>query len=121
MNAPTLFWIGAIASMRSRAGYWAYSLSQNACDGPCRTASMALRRKSSSLSSSAFESCTPGSLVTDEPVVMHCYTTPEDIEDEQNLAQLAAFCRRMGREARQGEIGLIIGDEYFAIREFGEE
>jgi hypothetical protein len=60
-------------------------------------------------------------LVTDEPVVMHCYTTPEDIEDEQNLAQLAAFCRRMGREARQGEIGLIIGDEYFAIREFGEE
>jgi len=27
----------------------------------------------------------------------------------------------MGREARQGEIGLVVGDEYFAIREFGEE
>ena len=60
-------------------------------------------------------------LVADEPVVMHCYTTAEDIEDEQNLAELAAFCRRMGRETHQGEIGLIIGNEYFAIREFGEE
>jgi len=27
----------------------------------------------------------------------------------------------MGREARQGEVGLIVGDEYFAIREYGEE
>jgi len=27
----------------------------------------------------------------------------------------------MGREAHQGEIGLVVGDEYFAIREFGEE
>jgi hypothetical protein len=27
----------------------------------------------------------------------------------------------MGREARQGEIGLVIGDEYFAIRDFTEE
>jgi len=26
----------------------------------------------------------------------------------------------MGREARQGEIGLVIGDEYFAIRDFAE-
>jgi len=27
----------------------------------------------------------------------------------------------MGREGRQGEVGLVIGDEYFAIRDFGEE
>jgi hypothetical protein len=26
----------------------------------------------------------------------------------------------MGREARQGEIGLVVGDEYFAIRKFAE-
>jgi hypothetical protein len=26
--------------------------------------------------------------------------------------------RRMGREASQGEVGLVIGDEYFAIRDF---
>ena len=60
-------------------------------------------------------------LVKDEPVVVHCYTTPADIEDSNNLAELGSFCRTMGRDARQGEVGLVIGDEYFAIREFGEE
>ena len=29
--------------------------------------------------------------------------------------------RRMGREAHQGEIGLVIGDEYLAFRDFSEE
>jgi hypothetical protein len=62
-----------------------------------------------------------GSLVRDEPVVVHCYTTPTDIEDDGSLAELGAFCRKMGREAQQGEIGLVVGDEYFAIRDFGKE
>lgn len=62
-----------------------------------------------------------GALVKDEPVVVHCYTTPADIQDARNLAALGSFCHRMGREARQGEIGLVVGDEYFAIRNFGEE
>jgi len=53
--------------------------------------------------------------------VIHCYTTPADIQDDRSLADLGAFCRKMGREARQGEIGLVVGDEYFAIRDFGEE
>lgn len=62
-----------------------------------------------------------GVLVHDEPVVVHCYTTPEAIEDRGNQAKLSAFCRRMGREAKQGEIGLVIGDEYFAIRNYTED
>jgi hypothetical protein len=62
-----------------------------------------------------------GALVRDEPVVVHCYTTPADIQDEHNLAELGAFCRNMGRECRQGEIGLVVGDEYFAIRDYEEE
>ena len=53
--------------------------------------------------------------------MVHCYTTPTDIQDDHNLADLGAFCRKMGREARQGEIGLVVGGEYFAIRDFGEE
>lgn len=40
---------------------------------------------------------------------MHCYTTPEDIQDEQKLAELANFCHR--------EVGLVIDGEYIAIRE----
>jgi hypothetical protein len=62
-----------------------------------------------------------GALVFDEPVVVHCYVTPDAIEDEAHLQRLAAFCRRMGRETRQGEIGLVIADEYFAILDFDEE
>lgn len=62
-----------------------------------------------------------GALVKDEPVVMHCYTTPADIEASRNLAELGSFCRTMGRDTRQGEVGLVIGDEYFAIGEFTEE
>lgn len=54
-------------------------------------------------------------------MVVHCYTTPTDIQDADNLAELGRFCRRMGREARQGEIVLVVGDEYFAIRDYGEE
>jgi hypothetical protein len=61
-----------------------------------------------------------GILVFDEPVVVHCYLAPEAIEDDANLKQLAAFCRRMGRETNQGEIGLVIADEYFAIRDYEE-
>ena len=62
-----------------------------------------------------------GALIRDEPVVVHCYTTPADIQKADNLAKLGAFCRLMGRETNQGEIGLVIGDEYFAIQDFEEE
>jgi hypothetical protein len=62
-----------------------------------------------------------GVLVKDEPVIIHCYTTPADIADSVRLAQLGSFCRRMGREAHQGEIGLVIGDEYLAFRDFTKE
>lgn len=62
-----------------------------------------------------------GALVKDEPVVVHCYTTPDDVQNSKNLAQLGGFCRRMGRETNQGEVGLVVGDEYFAIRDFAEE
>lgn len=59
-----------------------------------------------------------GTLVKDEPVVVHCYTTPVDIENPRNLAALGDFCRTLGREARQGEVGMVVGNEYFAIRDF---
>jgi hypothetical protein len=52
---------------------------------------------------------------------LHCYTTPSDLEAPRNLAELGAFCRRMGRETRQGEVGLVIGDEHFAVRDLDAE
>jgi hypothetical protein len=49
-----------------------------------------------------------GALVKDEPVVVHCYTTPDDIENDRNLAELGRFCRKIGHETRQGEVGLVV-------------
>ena len=54
-------------------------------------------------------------------MILHSYPTPEDIQDEHNLRVLGSFCRRMGRETDQGEVGLVIGDEYYAIRDFRKE
>ncbi len=62
-----------------------------------------------------------GVLVKDQPVVLHCYTNPADITDPDRLSRLGNFCRKMGREAHQGEVGLVIGDEYLAFRDFSQE
>jgi hypothetical protein len=62
-----------------------------------------------------------GVLVKDQPVVIHCYTTPADVSDPDRLSRLGSFCRRLGREANQGEVGLVIGDEYLAFRDFSKE
>jgi hypothetical protein len=61
-----------------------------------------------------------GVLVFDEPVVIHCYVTANAVNDEVNIGALGEFCRRMGRETNQGEIGLIIDGAYFAFRELEE-
>jgi hypothetical protein len=62
-----------------------------------------------------------GRLVKDNPVVLHAYMTPEAMENQQNQTSLGAFCRKMGRETNQGEVGLVIADEYLAITDFTEE
>ncbi len=54
-----------------------------------------------------------GTLLFDEPVVIQCYTS-EHILD-QKMPTLRDFLHRMGREARQGAIGLVIDDDYLEI------
>jgi hypothetical protein len=44
-----------------------------------------------------------GALVKDEPVVVHRYTTPEDIEHSENLAALGRFRKQMGSDARKAK------------------
>jgi hypothetical protein len=54
-----------------------------------------------------------GKLLFDEPVVIQCYTSEKAIE--HRAADLKDFLHRMGREARQGAIGLVIDREYLEI------
>jgi hypothetical protein len=54
-----------------------------------------------------------GKLLIDEPVVIQCYTSEQAIESR--AADLKRFLHRMGREARQGAIGLVIDRDYLEI------
>jgi hypothetical protein len=59
-----------------------------------------------------------GKLVFDEPIVFHCYTSQVEVEDDAKLDVLREFCRRMGKEANQGEIGLVIDGAYLGITDY---
>jgi len=55
-----------------------------------------------------------GKLLFDEPVVIQCYTS-EDTLDQQ-ADRLREFLVRMGTEARQGAVGIVIDRDYLEIR-----
>ena len=54
-----------------------------------------------------------GKLLFDEPVIIQCYASEQAIESR--TADLRRFLHRMGREARQGAIGLVIDRDYLEI------
>jgi hypothetical protein len=54
-----------------------------------------------------------GQLLFDEPVVIPCYTSEQALE--QQAPALRDFLYRMGREARQGAVGLVIDRDYLEI------
>ena len=54
-----------------------------------------------------------GRLLFDQPVVIQCYTS--EIALARGAPVLRDFLHRMGREARQGAIGLVIDRDYLEI------
>ncbi len=54
-----------------------------------------------------------GKLLFDEPVIIQCYASEQIIESR--AGELKAFLDLMGREARQGAIGLAIDRDYLEI------
>ncbi len=61
-----------------------------------------------------------GTLVADEPTVVTCYAAPEDITDEA-LGRVRSFLHRLGREANQGEVGIVFDGAYYGITEYDEQ
>jgi hypothetical protein len=59
-----------------------------------------------------------GVLIYDEPIMLHCYVDPGQLQSDRTQKLLGDFCRRLGRETRQGEVGLVIDNEYFAFTTF---
>ena len=61
-----------------------------------------------------------GALVYDETVIVFSYVRTDDLTGEAGEA-LLGFLRRLGREGRQGEVGIYVDDEYIRIVDFEEE
>jgi hypothetical protein len=55
-----------------------------------------------------------GKLLFDEPVVIQCYTSEEVLLEHAKT--LKKFLERLGKETRQGAVGLVIDQEYLEIR-----
>ncbi len=50
-------------------------------------------------------------------VMVTSYTDPADHTSE-NLEELSSFLHRFGLDARQGEVGIVVADEYFGISKY---
>ena len=54
-----------------------------------------------------------GRLVFDEPVVIHCYTNEESLEE--HAPTLREFLVRMGQDTNQDAVGLVVDRDYLEI------
>ena len=59
-------------------------------------------------------------LLTEEPVIVFSYVAEEALTVE-TLTELYRTLSRMGREANQGEIGVVIDGKYYGITEYHAE
>src|SRR5262245_18153703 len=60
-----------------------------------------------------------GELVFDDNVLVTSYVAPKLLTDAA-LRELRKFLHRLGRQTRQGEVGIIIGGSYYGITEFDD-
>jgi hypothetical protein len=58
--------------------------------------------------------------VQEEPVIVFSYVTEADLTTNA-LSELYRTLSRMGRQANQGEIGVVIDGKYYGITEYVEE
>lgn len=61
-----------------------------------------------------------GELVYDETQMVVSYVADGLLTDDETLKRLREFLRRMGREANQGEIGIVVDGTYFGIVDLEE-
>lgn len=61
-----------------------------------------------------------GELVHDETQMVMSYVQSDVFDDHEVVKRLKEFLCRMGRDANQGEIGIVIDGTYFGIVDFEE-
>ena len=60
-----------------------------------------------------------GLLIFDEPTLVQCYTTQALVD--QHLELLRDFLLQMGRETKQGAVGIVIDREYYELSLPGDQ
>lgn len=61
-----------------------------------------------------------GELVYDDTQMVTSYVPSGSFDDEETVKKLKEFLCRMGRDANQGEIGIVIDGTYFGIVDYEE-
>ncbi len=61
-----------------------------------------------------------GELVYDDTQMVTSYVASGAFDDDETVKRLREFLYRMGREANQGEIGIVIDGTYFGIVDYEE-
>jgi hypothetical protein len=59
-----------------------------------------------------------GKVYHDTPILIESYVERSKLVDEATLKELLAFAQRMGKEARQKAVALIINDVFHEITEY---
>lgn len=59
-----------------------------------------------------------GNLVPDFPILLHCYMTEEQASDKRLQAKIGAFCRKMGKEMKQGEVAIVLDNVFHSFSHF---
>jgi hypothetical protein len=61
-----------------------------------------------------------GRLIFDDTVMVTSFLAPEELTVQAQV-DLRGFLHRLGREARQGEVGIVVGGSYYGITRFDTE
>ena len=59
-------------------------------------------------------------MIREEPVIVFCYAAEEALTVPA-LSELYRTLSRMGREANQGEVGVVIDGKYYGITDYTAE
>jgi len=59
-----------------------------------------------------------GALVFDDTVMLTSYVEPALLDNEVVVERLRAFLHRLGREGHQGEVAIVVDDDFISISEF---
>jgi len=57
-------------------------------------------------------------LVREEPIMVFCYVTEEQVSQYTLMRRVIQFCRDMGKTMCQGEVAIKIGDRFILIDTF---